>query len=303
MTKDELVKFLNEMAASLNMTPITKRILSDWIDEGLLDGSVAVGHEIGKNPTWHLSEETIEYAKLLTALRSFGATRANILRLYLWLFGRDAHPDLVRQALNSEYKRVMQRYRRTNTWTYDGNSRNVIRDQKYQKLLSKVSKQLDPVFKEAGFEVPADIALELGSAANLAARKEDVISLLVAATRKMGLVPLDQEQQLRQHIENNFNSLVLPGILADPDETTGSVEEHLGQLNTQDLTDGRIAVLTQILTLVQVYLLNGPLAEQRSPVSEAAYLRTLRSLVRPNWITLYLGGFSVGAYRARVEKS
>lgn len=160
MTKDELVEFLNERATKSGDEPVNKRILSDWIDKGLLEPARAYGREIGLNPEWHLDNETVEYAQLLHALRSLGVKRASSLRIYLCMFCQDANAEHFLEALRIEYRRVMQRFRRAHGW-FLGAHTHKVRSEKRDRLLAKLSSQLDPALSAAGFKLPSDIMLAL----------------------------------------------------------------------------------------------------------------------------------------------
>lgn len=299
MTKDELVDLLNKTSGGSATPPMTKRILSDWIDEDLLDGAKAMGRNIGTNPDWQLTEETIEYAKFLWALRSLGVKRVSVLRLYLWMFGRETHFDLVLKALMTEYSRVMQRYRRIHNWDYERDAKRPIHSARYKKLLARLSSGLDPDLKVAGFEIPSEIAVELGLETISPDGNRNTASLMIEAVQRQGLLPEKLDEQQRAQLEKTFNAAALKGVFANPEESAGSVEEAVKKLGPEHLAEGRADTWEKILTLLYCYLLAPPSPGQQLASLQTAYLKAFRSMVRPEWIVLNLASLSVAAYRSR----
>lgn len=303
MTKDELVAFLNAQATKSAGKPVTKRILSDWIDEGLLGPARARGREIGLNPEWHLAEEAIEYAQLLQALRALSVKRTSSLRIYLWMFCQDADLDRILEALRTEYRRILQRFRRTNAWLLDA-YRQAPHAPKNSQRLKKLSSQLDPSLRSAGFEMPIESLFELsGEAIDPSAKP--IEELIASGLDHLQMVAPDLREEVKSRLlsGNLLLPLALKGSFGDREETAGSVEEALEKVGAEDLIEARNAVWTEIFILFASYIVLGLFAPQHSTELSRAYLKAFASALQPDWLAFKLGLSAVGSYRLRTGKT
>lgn len=114
MTKEELVERLNEDHLASGAPRVTKRMLSDWIDERLLPKAEPRGQKRGVSPVWHVPESALQMARKILQLKAGGITRYTALRFHLWLEYGEMDPDSLRCDLNDEFRRFMKRARRKN---------------------------------------------------------------------------------------------------------------------------------------------------------------------------------------------
>lgn len=117
--KGELLRQVNEVAAKLGLQPIKERVLSGWIDEGLVGGAIARGRKRGLNPKWEYGADAFDRATIILESRSMGARRYAEYRLCLWARGCDLPWQEVRTALLGESRRSNRRRRRALLFQYD----------------------------------------------------------------------------------------------------------------------------------------------------------------------------------------
>ena len=61
MTKDDLLALANGAALELGRPPITRRAISNWTEDGLLERAAPQGNMRGVNPSWRYSDPSPEY--------------------------------------------------------------------------------------------------------------------------------------------------------------------------------------------------------------------------------------------------
>jgi hypothetical protein len=111
VTRAELLSQANRYAAQLGAPLITERQVGDWRDEELLPPPIARGAGRGRGVERDWSE-ALEALKTIIRLRAMGERRATQFRSYLWIAGFPIDPPRAREAIISEFGRMIARQRR-----------------------------------------------------------------------------------------------------------------------------------------------------------------------------------------------
>jgi hypothetical protein len=290
MTKRELLKVLNEDALSLGVLPITVRKLSDWIDDGLLDGANPKGVRRGVNPDWQFSEESVARARLILKSISCGSVRKTEHRIFVWVHAHDYPFELIFRAINSRFSRFLKRQRRKLEWQYD--HRNRVDPKRKERFLRQLP-QLDNELKNAGFEQPPEALLQMMSEAHWGTdgTASSLKSLVENMATQFG-IPSEQIAEMASKIS-------VVGLLGNPDEIDLSGLAILKMAIEGDFVQGRrnfqlfLAQITQLNSL-DGFPENEFLDRMRDPIRKA-----FNSVLRPDWLISTLASTIVAAHKVR----
>ncbi|SEE46401.1 hypothetical protein SAMN05444161_5846 [Rhizobiales bacterium GAS191] len=274
MDKDGLLQRLNEVAAELGLQAISKRVLSDWIDEGLIGGAKPHGQRRGLNPRWEYGADAIDRGAVLLESRSAGATRFAEYRLCLWVRGFDLPWKTIRAALLSEFRRILKRGRRASTFQYDHrDNRNP--SEKEMSANSKRMGDLDERLEALQFDLSPQSMLH-------------VASLLTWGT--------GERERLPEIAQKAFP----PGLLGSSDEIEASGEELLRQVNEADLENARLRHIGHVSSLIWAPVIFALMGVHDNSLL-VAFNAAAFSLMRPEWLVHNLASLTISAYRERVS--
>jgi hypothetical protein len=274
VTKEQLLQRLNEIAANLGLSPVSKRGLSDWVDEGLIKGARPIGRRRGVNPRWEYDEEDVDRGRAALEARAAGVKRVAELRLYLWARGFQLSPKKVKLALISEFIRLMRTRRREALIHYDHHQRSNLSDRELSTHLKRLG-QLDPRLAAINFDLSSKSMLDMSSRLT------------------WGLGEHEQTSAIEQR-------LFPPGLLGAPDEIQGSGEEELGIVTEADLESARHRLYEFVATLLLLPLYGPLFGVPMHDDFSRAYALAAESMMRPEWLIHSLASFTVSAYRERI---
>jgi hypothetical protein len=290
MTTDQLLAVLNEEAERLASAPVTRRILRDWVDEGLLTPRTAKGRRRAVNPIWHFSESDGRWATKIVELKAANIHRVAELRLHLWV-SDDSYPiDAVAEALRSEFKRLMHRDRRTQRSKFDHRHQKGLTEAEVQRYFSQLP-PLDSGLASIGFEISPKSATEMISELRWGRAGTEKFSRLMIeeAARILG-ISSDQ-------IKSQLDVSNLAGLFGAMDEIDDSGEEGLIHVTDTDLLEARRRFRDFISSL------SSEPRNQHPELLYAAheYRRAMAAFKRTEWTVSQLAAFAFQAYRTRAE--
>jgi hypothetical protein len=286
VTTDELLAVLNKDAARLSTRLITKRILRDWIDEGLIGVRTPKGRRRALNPVWHFSKNDAGWARRIVELKAANIRRTFELKLHLWV-SEDIYPiGGIAEALNSEFIRFMHRQRRSLRFKYDHRNHRRLSEEA-QEEFSRQLPPLDHDLSDANFVLPRDVALETvskllwgeASGARPSKTAENAAGIL-------GELDLDN----------------LSGMFGAPDEITRSGEEQLAFIRDEDLRQSRSRLIEVKSGLQAFQLVLSGNSDPQAEKMRTALRKAIDSFERTDWIVSTLAAFAVQAFRTRTEK-
>jgi len=275
VTKEELLRRVNEIATSMGLPPVSKRGLSDWIDEGLIRGARPIGRRRGLNPRWEYDEDDVDRGRVLLGSRMLGARRVAELRLYLWARGYEVSAKKVKLALTSEFRRQMKSQRRKAVFQYDHRQSPNLSDRELA-IYSKRLGPLDPRLAALGLDLSPKSMLDMASRLTWG---------------------LDEHE----HIAAGVQQLFPPGLLGAPDETERSGEELSGLLAEVDLEEARVRNFEFMAQLVTVPLCLAIWGVPFESEFSQAFDLAAKSMLRPEWLVRNLASFAISAYRLRMR--
>jgi len=208
MTNDEFLNRLNLLSAALRVSPATRRMLLDWVDERLIPGPKPIGASGGRRQNWVWSELSLTRARQILIYRSAGLVRVTELAVQLWLDGRDMCPDLALNAFCVEAERDIRRMRRRMGYFSGGPTRPT-------RVELRGIGQADPAFTVAGLEAPDDLCVFLGRISQWGGIEDSAFSKLFgaedevddAALTKLRRATLDDLIHTRAHWRMETNVL------------------------------------------------------------------------------------------------
>lgn len=292
MTKDDLLAAANETALELKISPITRRALSNWIEDGFLERATPRGNMRGKNPSWHYSDEARNTVTMMVSLKSLGAIRNSQLRVCLWVFGQNFEPQLIKKAAISEFTRLMTRDHRQHPWNYDCRDRNNLSETERDKYTRQIP-PIDSDLANAGFKLSSNILLPILS----------WIYWGVDAGENPLRAISDELSQITQLPSEFFTELLavinIGGAFGNPDETANSGQEILGLISEEDLTTARALIWIGYFGLFAGELFFGLISKSESEKTVYAFRKARESILTPEWITLSMGLLAILVYNLR----
>lgn len=293
LTKEELLKLANGTAAQLNMKPVAKRMLSDWVDEKLISGAKARGIKRGINPERTYEPESAERVRIILALKSLGASRFDVLRICLWAFGYEIALDSVKAALQLEYERWMKRERRKLQWRYDHRSPDHASESARAKYMRHLP-PLDPYLAVTGLVFSPSALLYLMSEACWGSDdgKEASQSIIASEIERIFEMPAETALGIVKFIS-------VSEIFGSPDEVENSGQEALKSMKDEDLLVARTLFWLAFLGLFAGDLFLTLFSNEAENKMVVAYRKAMNSVVRPEWIIPTVGIFAVLVSRSK----
>jgi hypothetical protein len=292
MTKDDLLATANEAALELRIPPVTRRALSNWIEDGFLERATPQGNRRGISPSWRYSDEARNTVTMIVSLKSLGAIRNSQLRVCLWVFGQTFEPELIKEALKSEFTRLVARDHRRRPWDYDCRNQNNLSEAEWGKYARQIP-PIDSDLANAGFKLSSNILLPILS----------WIYWGIDAGENPLRTISDELSRITQLPSELFTELLaainIGGAFGNPDETANSGQEILGRISEEDLTTARELIWIGYFGLFAGELLFGLISESKSEKTVYAFRKARESILTPEWITLSMGLLVMFAYNLR----
>ena len=291
MTTDRLLKILNKDALRLGLRPISRRVLRDWVDEGLISRRKAKGRGRGRHPIWRFSLTDARLARRIVKLKTERVRRVSEIRLHLWVTETNYSVDGIGDALRSEFARLLHRERRKQRLNYD---------HRYQRSLSpgdeqKYLKQLPPLdtgLAEAGFKIESRATLNIASELMWGKAKREVLpDLMKEEAARIGGMPVDQPSEL--DLSN------LAGLFGASEEIVDSGEQDLCKASEIDLLNAR-SKLHEFMARLHS---NAKGSARFSKVASEQYQRAIASFGATDWLVSTLAAFTLQAFRKRTQNS
>ena len=275
MDKDGLLWQVNEVAAKLGLQPIKERVLSDWIDEGLVAGATARGRKRGLNPKWEYGAGSVDRATIILESRSMGARRYAEYRLCLWARGCDLPWQEIRTALLGEFRRSNRRRRRASLFQYDHRDNRNYSEKTVSANFKRLGK-LDERLATLKFDLSPQSLLHMMSMLTWGKGEREGISEIAQRTFP-------------------------PGLLGSPDEIESSGEEQLKQINEADLENARNRFFAYMCNLIYLPLIFSLCGVRHDHDFLLAFRLAASSMMRPEWLVHNLASFTISAYRERIS--
>jgi hypothetical protein len=285
VTTDQLLKILNKDALRLELRPISRRMLRDWVDEGLISRRKAKGRGRGRHPIWLFSATEVRLARRIVKLKAERIRRVSEIRLHLWVTEDNYSIDRIGDAVRSEFVRVLQRDRRKQRLKYDHRHQRSLSEKDEQRY-SKQLPPLDSGLAEAGFKIGPRATLDIISELLWGKAKREVLPERIAeeAERIFGK-PVDQLAP------SYFGNLA--GLFGARDEIAHSGEEELSKANNADLLTAR----QKLHDLISALSLGARGGKRITKTAARQYRRAIASFRTTDWLVSTLAAFTLQAFR------
>ena len=292
MTKDDLLALANDVALELGHPPITRRAISNWIEDGLLERAAPQGNMRGVNPSWRYSDEAKNIVTMIVALKSLGAIRNSQLRICLWAFGQNLNQQLIKKAVQLEFGRLVARDHRRHPQDYDYRDQNNLSEAELDKYKRRIP-EIDSDLANAGFKMPSNILLQILSWIYWGVDAgENPLHALSEELSRITLLPAEFFTEL-------LGVINIGGAFGDPSETGNSGQEILGLITEEDLTTARTLIWVGYFGLFAGELFFGLINKSENEKIILAYRKARESILTPEWITLSMGLLAILAYNLR----
>lgn len=240
MTRAELLSQANCYAAELGAPLITPRQVADWRDEELLPAPIPRGAGRGRGVERDWSG-ALEPLKAIVRLRGMGERRATQFRSYLWIAGFPIDGSRAREAIITEFGRMIGRIRRDLRDTSVAPT-----DFARSALMSRIG-PLDPDLARAAAFIetaPAQEPLALSALPEVITGEAGVSAIVREFTARIPFLEMGLDVPDLAEMLAGFS-----GFFGLPDETDRSAIEVLNSASVAQLEGARKAVANWYLVL------------------------------------------------------
>lgn len=291
LNKSELIDLANQYARELGQGPVSESCFESWIHRDFLEGAQARGIKRGLSPHWSYPDSAAERVKLILALISLGASRANQLVICLWLFGASFPPHRLKHVLKSELRRIVNRQGRRSPWWkchYDDLAN--LSERERLKRLGQLP-ALDAELAASPFALPEDLYFQIGLRAYWGTEDGLGIAALLFGD--------DLSRSLSPPLVRLFE---ISGAIGLPGESANDGYDIIDQLLPTDLEQARALYLCSALVLCAAGILLDALGNLVSPKVVVAYQKAATSLWRAEWMVSTAALFAISALNVRCSK-
>jgi hypothetical protein len=296
ITKDDLLAFANDEAARFGMRPVNRRVLSDWIDEGLIEGARPKGVQRGHPPLWPYPDEAKTTVSRIEEFKSQGAERVSQLRICLWVFWRNYDFEKIKHALKLEFRRITKQMQRQSPWwNYDHRYGKKLPEPERRKYECRLP-PLDPELAATGINLSRHAQLEIASRTYWGSRNGELIPQIISSElrRIFGEAPA--------HFPDFRIFLEIGGAFGNSDEIENSGQEILDKIIDDDLKSARDLIWFCFMCLAAGEIFFSVWGRFPKNKLAVAYRKATASFLRPDWIIPSLALFAISAFRLRTAK-
>lgn len=277
MTVDELLVALNQHASERAASPLSKRALQDWIQEGLIPNANGTGRGRRRGIDWQYDDDALHCGRVLIDLKEFGRLRFDRARICLWVKGIRVSTDDARQSLANEFGLLVRRLRRASRVDYDARSASSLSPSEAQSHARRLG-TIDPQLRATGFVVGDELLMKVAS------------ELFFGGDERK---QKDTSNEWLDWLRNVGAS----SLFGDVQEVAKSGSETLKIATNADLELARETFTGIERTMDEI--LGILISDQDDTITSA--LRKVRfSLSHPDWIVSIVGSFAILEYKSHL---